>query len=106
MADGIAAEIEQIRAHAANIEALRGRFVAVKGASAQIAGDSAAYGLLCGWIAGILEGRHTRQDELIAFVEENLSLVAEGLHKTADNYEATESENNDSMISIRGRLDG
>ncbi len=84
---------EQLRAHAANVEAIKARFEAVKGASSHIAQDDQAYGLLCGWIAGILEGRHTTQDELIAFAENNLSLVAQELRQSADDYDAMEDDN-------------
>jgi hypothetical protein len=88
MADGYTTDVEQIRAHAKNLETLRQRFDAVKAASSHIAQDDQAYGLLCGWIAGLLEGRHNRQDELIAYVEENLSLAAKSLRDTADDYES------------------
>jgi hypothetical protein len=88
--DGFTSDIEQIREHAKNLETLRQRFDAVKTASSHIAQDDQAYGLLCGWIAGILEGRHNRQDELIAYVEENLSLAAQSLRETADDYEGRE----------------
>jgi hypothetical protein len=92
MADGLSVDIDELRAHARNIEALRARFGAVKAASAHIAQDDRAYGLLCGWIAAILESRHTRQDELIAYVEENLALVGDGLRKTIEGYEAVEGD--------------
>lgn len=102
MSDGFAADANEIRAHAQHIEALRARFGAVKAASAHIRQDDAAYGLLCGWISAVLEGRHTRQDELIAYVEENLSLVSDGLRKTADGYDTTESDN----AGLIGKMDG
>lgn len=73
---------EQIRAHARNVETVRDRFAAVQTASAAISQDDAAYGLLCGWIAAVLAGRHARQDELFAYVEENLTLAAAGLRRT------------------------
>lgn len=59
----------------------------MKAASAHIVQNDAAYGLLCGWIAGILEGRHTRQDELIAVVEQNLALVATELRWAMEYFE-------------------
>ncbi|MFR9779617.1 type VII secretion target [Micromonospora sp. MS34] len=98
MADGFAVDAEQIRAHARNVDTLRGRFDAVRTASAHIARDDSAYGLLCSWMPAILQGRHKRQDELIAYVEENLSLVVQGLRRTADNYD---SADNDSDATIR-----
>lgn len=81
---------DQIRAHAANVDSVLGRFDAVRAASAHIAQDDQAYGLLCGWISGILEGKHTRQDELIAKVAENLRLVSAMLRANADDYESTD----------------
>lgn len=91
MDDGFTADPEQIRVHASHVEELSARFAAVKQASAHIAQDESAYGLLCGWIAGILEGRHVRNDELIALVEQNLSLVAGELQATASEYEAVDA---------------
>jgi hypothetical protein len=84
---------EQLRAHAANVEAVKARFEAVKGASAHIAQDDQAYGLLCGWISGVLEGRHTTQDELFAHAENNLAAVARELRQSADDYDAMEDDN-------------
>ncbi|WP_067499516.1 type VII secretion target [Actinoplanes sp. TFC3] len=91
MADGFTVDASQLRSHAARLDGLRGQFGAVKGASACITGDAAAYGLLCGWISDILEGRHRRQDELVSYAEENLSLLAEALRATAADYELTDS---------------
>ncbi|CAL9484237.1 hypothetical protein SUDANB95_03082 [Actinosynnema sp. ALI-1.44] len=93
MGDGYIVDLEQIRAHARNVEAIRARFDAVKTASAHIAQDDQAYGLLCGWISAVVEGRHTRQDELIAQVEENLALVVEELGATAAEYTDVEESN-------------
>ncbi|WP_410813795.1 type VII secretion target [Micromonospora sp. 067-2] len=93
MDDGFAVEAEEIRTHARNVDALAERFAAVKAASAHIAQDDAAYGLLCGWISAVLEGKHTRQDELFAEVEENLRLAATGLRQTADSYDAVDEDN-------------
>lgn len=93
MGDGYGVSVEQIRAHASHVEAIRARFDAVRSASAHIAQDDQAYGLLCGWIAAILEGRHARQDELLAAVEENLTLVVAELRATARDYEAVDDSN-------------
>lgn len=101
--DGVTVDTDQLRTHAANIEALAARLGAVKAASAHIAQDDAAYGLLCGWISAILEGRHTRQDELIATFERNLTLVAAELRRTAERYEGTEAGSSDSMRTLGGR---
>lgn len=102
--DGWVVDTEQIRAHAANVEGLRSRFDAIRGASAHITQDDRAYGLLCGWISAILESRHVRQDELVAYVDENLRLVADGLRRTADSYDGVDSDTASSMSAIGSRL--
>lgn len=91
--EGYTVDVEQLGAHARNVEAIQARFGAVRSASAHIAQDDQAYGLLCGWIAGVLEGRHTRQDELVAYVQENLALVAAALRVSVEDYEAVEDTN-------------
>jgi hypothetical protein len=95
---------EQIRQHARNVAALQARFGAVKAASAHIAGDESAYGLLCGWIAAVLEGRHKRQDELIAYAEENLALAVDGLQLNAERYEAVEADTMAAARRLGGRV--
>jgi len=90
MSDGFAVDPAQIRAHAARVDALRQRFGAVTAASAGIAQDDAAYGMLCGWVSAILERRHTRQDQLIGYVEENLRLASDALIRTGQDYEQSD----------------
>jgi hypothetical protein len=90
MSAGFTVDPAQLRRHAANVEAVRAQFGAVKGASAAIAADGAAYGMLCGWIAAILEGRHVKQDELLRYVEENLSLAADALAAAGRDYEGAD----------------
>lgn len=104
MGDGYTADVEQIRRHAENLESLKARFDAVKSASAAIAQDDGAYGLLCGWMSGVLAGRHARQNELIAYVEENLGLAAKSLHDTADHYADLDARVVDTMGAISDRL--
>ena len=87
MAEGFLADARQIRRHAGAVEEVRARFGAVRAASAHIASDDAAYGLLCGWMAGLFEGRHQRQDSLVGYVEENLALAADALGRAAEAYE-------------------
>lgn len=87
MSDGFEVVAEQLRAHAGNVRAAQDGFAAVKAASTHITQDDRAYGLLCSWMPGCLEARHTRQDQLFADVEENLSLVAQRLRQTADLYD-------------------
>jgi hypothetical protein len=103
MTDGFSVDVQQLRAHAAKIDAVQRRFAAVKAASGAIAQDDAAYGLLCGWIAGILERRHVRQDQLIAYVEENLRLAADALVRTGDDYDHVDSAVADN-VRRAGRL--
>ncbi|AOS64564.1 type VII secretion target [Actinoalloteichus hymeniacidonis] len=102
MADGYDVEVEQLRTHAGNVDAVRARFDAVRSASSNIAQNEEAYGTLCGWISGVLEARHTKQDELFAYVEENLNLLAEALRTTASNYEGMEDTNTDVIRSAGG----
>ncbi|MEV6493956.1 type VII secretion target [Actinoplanes sp. NPDC051633] len=104
MSDGFIVDPAQLRSHAAAVEQVKGQFAAVKGASAHIAQDDAAYGLLCGWIAGILEGRHRRQDELIAYVEENLTLLSDALRATAAEYEQVDKAAADRIRRSGGGL--
>jgi hypothetical protein len=104
MGQGFEVETEQIRAHARNVEALFDRFGAVKAASAHIAQNDEAYGLLCGWIAGVLEGRHVRQDELIAYVAENLTLAADSLRKAADAYDSEDQNAGEGLKQIESNL--
>ncbi|PSL55847.1 excreted virulence factor EspC (type VII ESX diderm) [Saccharothrix carnea] len=104
MGNGYNVDVEQLRTHARNLEAIKDRFGAVKAASAHIAQDDQAYGLLCGWISGILEGRHAAQDDLLAFAENNLALIATELRATADEYSATEDGNAALVRSAGGDL--
>jgi hypothetical protein len=103
MGDEFTVDPAQLRRHVASIEAVQARFGAVTGASAAIAADGAAYGLLCGWIAGILEARHVKQDELMAYVRENLSLAADALSAAGRDYESADGAAAD-RVSRSGRL--
>jgi hypothetical protein len=101
--DGFAADPHQIRAHAAKIDAIQARFAAVLGASRAISQDDEAYGRLCGWISAILERRHLRQDQLIAYVEENLRLAAEALIQTGNDYDRSDEVAADRLRQAGGR---
>jgi hypothetical protein len=70
----------QIVRHAGQIDAVRLRFVAVHRASAVVVGDETVYGRLCRWIIETVLEKHARQDELVAYVEENLRLIVAGLY--------------------------
>jgi hypothetical protein len=85
--DELSVDAAQIRRHIAHLEAVRARFGAVRSASAAIAQDGTAYGLLCAWLPPVLQGRHQRQDGLVAYVEENLALAADALADVAAAYE-------------------
>lgn len=91
MTDELTVDAAQLRRHIAHLEAVRARFDAVRSASAAIAQDGAAYGLLCGWLPPVLEGRHQRQDGLVAYVAENLALAADALADIAAAYEDTDA---------------
>ncbi|ROT32969.1 type VII secretion target [Micromonospora sp. HM5-17] len=90
MAEEFAVDPEQLRRHAKRLEAIRDGFASIKHASASISQDDAAYGMLCGWIAGVLEERHARQDDLFALVEENLELAANALMTASQAYETAD----------------
>ncbi|WP_127505026.1 type VII secretion target [Actinoplanes solisilvae] len=87
MSDGFSVDGQQLRAHATRVDGVQQRFAAVRAASSAIVQDDAAYGLLCGWMAGVLEARHAKQDELYAYVEENLRLASDALVRTGQDYE-------------------
>ena len=89
--DGYNVDVEQLRAHANNIETIKARFEAVKSASSHIAQDDQAYGLLCGWISAVLEGKHTKHTDLLDYVAETLTLVATALRSTADRYQSADT---------------
>jgi hypothetical protein len=97
---GFKVNIEQLRTHAQNVQAVRQRFDAVQAASAHIKGDDQAYGLLCGWISGVLEGRHQKQDELIAYVAESLDIVSRELGLSADAYDTLDNDEADRLKQI------
>ena len=99
---GFNVEAEQLRTHAGSVDAIKQRFGKVKSASSHITGDDQAYGLLCGWISGVLEGRHAEVDEVIAQVESNLDAVAAELRASAETYAAADSDNADRIKAAGG----
>jgi hypothetical protein len=99
---GFNVEAEQLRAHAGSVDAIKQRLGKVKSASAHITADDQAYGLLCGWISGVLESRHTEVDEVIAQVDTNLELVAKELRASADTYQAADDDNADRITAAGG----
>jgi hypothetical protein len=101
--EGFQVDVAQIRRHASNVEAARARLEKVKAASAAIAQDDGAYGLLCSWLPAVLEGRHQEQDSLVAFADRNLSRAADALTATAAEYEDTDSSAADRVHKAGGR---
>lgn len=92
MPDAFQVDPTQLHRHAANVRAVRGQLAAVRNASSAISQDDSAYGLLCGWISAVLERRHAGQDQLYAYAEENLQLLAEALDATGRDYDAADTE--------------
>ena len=105
MTDGFSVDAAQLRRHRATVEEVRARFGVVRSASASIAQDDTAYGLLCGWLPAVLEGRHQRQDSLIAYVEENLALAAGALADVADAYDDVDTGAADAVHQAARRRD-
>lgn len=103
MTDGFVVDPAQVRAHAAKLGAVQQQFDALRTASTAISADTAAYGMLCGWISAILERRHERQDELIAYVEENFRRASSALIRTGDDYQETDSAAADRLRQAGGR---
>jgi hypothetical protein len=94
----------QLHRHAARVQSVRDQLGAIKGASQAITQDHAAYGLLCGWISGILEGRHRGAEELFAVVDENLQLAAEAIAATGKDYEAADDAAHSRITQAGGGL--
>jgi hypothetical protein len=88
---GFTADPAEICAHAAKVAAIHERFGAITAASAAITRDDTAYGLLCGWMAGILDERLTSQTSIHAYVAENLRLAEESLISTGRAYETVDT---------------
>lgn len=97
---GFKVDIQQLRTHAQNVQAVQQRFAAVQAASSHITRDDQAYGLLCGWISGVLEGRHQKQDELLAYVAESLDIVSRELELSANAYDTLDNDEADRLTQI------
>ena len=104
MASGHSVNPDELRDHANQLEALGDRLQAVQDASISIVQDDEAYGVLCGWISGLLEERHTEQDRLVNKAYSNLSKAATELRATADDYEAADSDTRASFDDLEGQL--
>ena len=72
------------RAHAANLDAVRGLLAEVRAAGEQLGRDEAAFGPVCGWILTSLDERRQRHQEHLACIEQSLLVMVEGLYCVAD----------------------
>ncbi|RLK58159.1 type VII secretion target [Actinokineospora cianjurensis] len=104
MSDGYAVDVDQIRRHAARLDALHTRLASVQSASTHITRDARAYGTLCQWISQVLAARHTKQHQLVAQVAENLALSATSLRETAEVYTANDDSAADTLSKISAEL--
>jgi len=102
VSDAFQVDSSQLYRHASNVMAVRDQLTAIKDASTAISADHSAYGLLCGWISGILESRHAGQDALYAYVEENLRLMADAVTAAGRDYDATDASAHDRIKASGG----
>jgi hypothetical protein len=104
MSDQFEVVPDDLRTHAASIDAVRERFGAVLSAIDTIAQDSEAYGIICQFLPPILANRQEEQKELTTMAQENLELLAEALRGTADDYEAVDEAVASAYRSIQDHL--
>lgn len=90
MSDHFEVVTDDLRTHAASIDAVRDRFGAVLSAIDTIAQDNEAYGIICQFLPPVLAGRQEEQKELTTMAQENLELLAEAVRATADEYDAVD----------------
>ena len=102
MSDAFQVDSSQLYRHASNVMAVRDQLTAIKEASTAISADHSAYGLLCGWISGILESRHAGQDALYVYVEESLRLMADAVTAAGRDYDATDASAHDRIKASGG----
>ncbi|MFB9662846.1 type VII secretion target [Glycomyces mayteni] len=95
---------DDLRAHAANIDAVRARFADVLSAIDTIAQDNEAYGIICQFLPPILAGRQDEQKELTSMAEENLDLLAQAVRATADDYESVDEATAEDYRTIQNEL--
>ncbi|MEU6251017.1 type VII secretion target [Glycomyces sp. NPDC047010] len=95
---------DDLRAHAANIDAVRERFADVLSAIDTIAQDDQAYGIICQFLPPILAGRQDDQKELTTMAEENLDLLAQAVRATAEDYEAVDEATAADYTAIQNEL--
>ncbi|HEX5206123.1 MAG TPA: type VII secretion target [Actinoplanes sp.] len=102
MSDSFQVDSAELYRHASHVRAVRDQLGAIKDASRAIARDDAAYGVLCGWISAVLERRHGSQDDLYAYVAENLQLMADALVETGKDYDAADNAAQDRVRAAGG----
>jgi hypothetical protein len=102
VSDAFQVDSSQLYRHASNVMAVRDQLTAIKEASTAISADHSAYGLLCGWISGILESRHAGQDALYVYVEESLRLMADAVTAAGRDYDATDASAHDRIKASGG----
>jgi hypothetical protein len=78
---------DQLRLHATNLDGIRSMLGEVKSACHRIGRDRPAFGPTCGWILTGLDDRQKKHEELLAYVEETLLLMSQGLNRVADGTE-------------------
>jgi hypothetical protein len=105
MGAGFAVEPEELRLHSRNLDSLQARFDKVAAASRHISQDSQAYGALCAWIGLVLEGRHQRQDQLVAFAARNVSAASRAIASQAATYEEAEANVAQMVTDLQRGLD-
>jgi hypothetical protein len=104
MAEHFDVVTDDLRAHAANIDAVRERFAAVLSAIESVSQDDEAYGIICQFLPPVLADRQAEQKELTSMAQENLEMLAEAVRGTADDYEAADEATAREQHSIQDQL--
>ncbi|WP_026924961.1 type VII secretion target [Glycomyces arizonensis] len=104
MSDRFSVVPDDLRGHAANIDAVRERFSAVLSAIDTVSQDNEAYGIICQFLPPILANRQDEQKELATLAQENLELLAEAVRSTADDYDAVDEAVAGEYNSIQGEI--
>ena len=104
MSDHIEVVTDDLRAHAANIDALRERFAAVLDAIGTVSQDNEAYGIICQFLPPVLADRQAEQKELTSMAQENLELLADALRTTAEDYEAADEAGAQEQRSLQDQI--
>lgn len=84
MSDQQPVDPELFRVHAGNLDALRSMLAEVRLASRQPGQGPVEFGALFGWMLSCVGDGYTRQQELIAYVEETLSVLVRAFRRVAN----------------------